>query len=85
MFKQYQPVELVKDMMSDELLGAPVQLREGQRGIIVEIHEQPGLPVGYDVEFFDEEGETLAVMIMTKDLIRPVHDSPFSWSKRSKV
>ena len=72
MFKQYQEIELVQDMMSDELLGEPVQLHLGQRGVIVDIHSGPGLPTGYDVEFFNEQGETIAVMIMTKEQIRPV-------------
>jgi hypothetical protein len=84
MFRQYQTVELVKDMMSDGFIDDPVQMHEGQRGVIVEIHRQPGLPIGYDVEFFDEEGETLALMIMTEDMIRP-SNKPLISSKRSKT
>lgn len=71
MFKQYQEVELSHDMMSDELLGDPVQLKEGQKGVIVEIHSNKGVPdKGYDVEFFDDEGNTVAVMIVKEGDIR---------------
>lgn len=72
MFKQYQEVELVEDMMSDELLGKPVKLHRGQRGVIVEIHRAPGLPAGYDVEFSNEHGETVAVIIVTEEKIKPL-------------
>lgn len=85
MFKQYQPVELVKDTMSDKTFGKPVQLREGQRGIIVEIYKQPGLPIGYEVEFFDVQGDTIALMPLTKEMIRPVQNSPLISSKRSRA
>jgi len=75
MFKQYQEVELSHDMMSDELLGDPVQLKEGQKGVIVEIHTSKGIPYkGYDVEFFDDSGNTVAVMIVKEDDIRPTHE-----------
>ncbi len=76
MFKQYQEVELSHDMMSDELLGDPVQLKEGQKGVIVEIHTSKGIPhKGYDVEFFDDNGNTVAVMIVKEDDIRPTSES----------
>jgi len=71
MLKQYQDVELVKDMMSDESLGEPVLLRKGQKGVIVEIHTNSEVPYpGYDVEFFDDSGDTVAVMIVREEDIR---------------
>lgn len=76
MFKQYQEVELSHDMMSDELLGDSVQLKEGQKGVIVEIHTSKGIPYkGYDVEFFDDNGNTVAVMIVKEEDIRPTGES----------
>lgn len=71
MFNQYEEIELIHDMMSDELLGEPVQLKAGQKGIIVEIHSSTGVPYkGYDVEFFDDDGNTVAVMIVKEEDIR---------------
>lgn len=71
MLKQYQDVELVKDMMSDESLGEPVLLRKGQKGVIVEIHTNSEVPYpGYDVEFFNDSGDTVAVMIVREEDIR---------------
>jgi len=64
-FKQYNEVQLVKDMMSDCTLGEPVLLKRGQRGVIVEIHNSASVQyTGYDVEFFSPSGETVAVMIV---------------------
>lgn len=77
MLKQYQEVELVKDIMSDETLGEPVLLHAGQKGVIVEIHESPSVPYpGYDVEFFDETGDTVAVMIVREEDIRALSKRP---------
>jgi len=71
MLKQYQDVELVKDMMSDESLGEPVLLRKGQKGQIMEIHINSDVPYpGYDVEFFNDAGDTVAVMIVREEDIR---------------
>lgn len=75
--KQYQDVELVKDMMSDESLGEPVLLRKGQKGVIVEIHSSSEVPYpGYDVEFFDDAGDTVAVMIVREEDIRALSKRP---------
>ncbi|MBA3991969.1 MAG: DUF4926 domain-containing protein [Cyanobacteria bacterium DS2.3.42] len=77
MMKQYQDVELVKDMMSDESLGEPVLLRKGQKGVIVEIHSSSEVPYpGYDVEFFDDAGDTVAVMIVREEDIRALSKRP---------
>jgi hypothetical protein len=71
MFKQYQPIELSHDRMSDETLGEPVPLKEGQPGVILEIYSRPDLGTAYDCEFFDENGNTVAVMIVQPEDIRP--------------
>lgn len=73
MFTQYQKVELTHNMISDNTLGKRVPLRAGQKGVIVEIHESPEVPYkGYDVEFFDDAGNTAAVMIVKEQDIKPV-------------
>jgi len=64
MFKQYQQVILIRDSLQDTFFGEPVALRQGQRGMIMEVYNRPGFPTGYDVEFFDEAGETIAVTLV---------------------
>lgn len=77
MLKQYQDVELTKDMMSDETLGEPVMLRKGQKGVIVEIHKTSDVPYpGYDVEFFNDDGDTVAVMIVREEDIKAASKKP---------
>lgn len=83
MFKQYQEVELTHDMMSDDLLGEIVPMHRGQRGVIVAIHKVVGVPTGYDVEFFDDDGETVAVMIVLKNDIKPLTEEPPKSKRRA--
>ena len=61
MFEQYQKVVLVRDSLQDTFFGEPVDLRRGKEGVIMEVYNRPGFPTGYEVEFFDEDGETIAV------------------------
>jgi hypothetical protein len=70
-FKQYQEVTLNLDSLQDEFFGEPVELRRGQRGTIMEIYEQAGIPTGYDVEFFDEEGESVALVTLRESDLLP--------------
>lgn len=72
MFKQYQDVVLIRDSLTDTFFGKPISLRQGQQGIIMEIFNRPGVPTGYDVEFFDDNGDTIAVTIVKEDDIAPL-------------
>jgi hypothetical protein len=72
MLKQYQRVRLVRESLSDTFFGKRVKLRRGQRGVIVEIYDQPGIPTGYEVEFFDKEGETVSVTTLEEGDIEPL-------------
>jgi len=40
--------------------------------MIMEVYNRPGFPTGYDVEFFDEAGETVAVTIVQEGDIAPL-------------
>lgn len=62
-------------MLSDTTLGEAVPLKAGQRGQIMEIYSPPGIPTGYHVEFFDDAGNTVALMIVTADDIRPLNQA----------
>jgi hypothetical protein len=86
MFKEYQEVQLNMDRLVDnELYDTPVILRRGQRGIIVLVHDIPGLPIGYSVEFFDENGDTLAVPALEEKYLTPIGEPPLppSGNKRA--
>jgi hypothetical protein len=72
MFKQYQEVVLVRDFLQDTFFGKPVDLRQGQQGVIMEVYNHLGLPTGYDVEFFDEDGETISVTTVQEGDIAPL-------------
>lgn len=71
-FKQYDAVELIREMMSNGSIWPASLLRAGQRGVIVEIYSSD--KKGYDVEFFDDAGNTVALMVMKEDDIR--HSTP---------
>jgi hypothetical protein len=71
MFTQFQSVELIHDMLSDETIGEPTPLKEGQPGVVLEIYSRPDLGTAFDCEFFDDDGNTVAVMIVQEEDIRP--------------
>lgn len=52
----------------------------GDVGAVVMVYDMPGLPLGLEVEFFDEDGETLAVLTLDADDVRPANneDRPLS-------
>lgn len=72
MFNQYQQVQLNKESLVETLRGKTVELRKGQKGVIVEVHELPGVPIGYSVEFFDANGGTVAVTTLEEKDIKPI-------------
>jgi hypothetical protein len=71
MLSQYQSVKLVRPV-SDSFFAAPVELKPGQKGVIVEIYTPPGLPTGYHVEFFDDEHNTVGLAIVEEADIEPI-------------
>jgi len=74
-FKMYQEVVLVRKSLDDELFGEPVTVRKGQKGVIVLIYITAGVPyVGYEVEFFDEQDETIAVSTVKEEDIAALPD-----------
>jgi hypothetical protein len=62
MLNEYDYVELTEDLDST--------LRRGTRGAIVMVY--PSSPQEYEVEFVDNEGETLAVRTVKESLLRRV-------------
>lgn len=81
LFKQYQAVQLkcksLKEIFDDE----PVELKKGQRGIVLDVLLVPNVPIGYAVEFFDKTGETIAVTSLAEKDLAPVN----SEHKKTKV
>ncbi len=71
LFKQFQTVQLkcksLKEMFEDEL----VELKEGQRGVVLDVLLVPNVPIGYNVEFFDETGETIAISSLEEKYLAP--------------
>lgn len=62
----YQRVVLTSDLPGDNL-------RAGDVGVVVEHYDAGGsVPEGYEVEFFSASGETIAVVSVTGDSVRPV-------------
>jgi hypothetical protein len=58
MFAQYSNVVLLRD---DPVSG----LKSGAVGVVVEVYSRPS--VGYDVEFMDERGRTLALLTLKSE------------------
>ncbi len=57
---EYDVVVLKKDIPSKKL-------RKGMKGTVVMIYREPDLPIGVEVEFVDEEGETIEVVTLGED------------------
>ncbi len=69
----YQRVVLVRESLKDKLFGEPVTVRKGQKGVIVMVYVTKDVPyVGYEVEFFDEHHETIAVSTVKEEDIAPL-------------
>jgi len=70
--KPFQDVVLVRDVPEEGL-------RAGDIGVVVEVFRgREGVPPGYMIEFMTLTGETVAVVDVTADAVRPVseHDMP---------
>ena len=78
MFKMYQEVIFAGESFKDTFFGKPVTVKNGQRGVIMLINKAAHVPhVGYEVEFFDETGDTVAVSSVKESEIAPCpEDSP---------
>ncbi len=65
MFQMYEVVKLKKDM--------PLQgLYAGTHGTIVMIFDEPSLPRAYEVEFFDKDSITVAVLTIKEEHLEGV-------------
>jgi hypothetical protein len=74
MLKQYQQVILNRDSLKDNFFGKPYTLQRGQQGMVMEIYKKPGTPTGYDVEFFDEHGDSVALVILHESDLLPLKE-----------
>ncbi len=77
-YKMYQEVVLVRKSLEDDFFGEPVTVKKGQTGVIVLINIATDVPyVGYEVEFFDDKDETIAVStVKEEDISALPDDSP---------
>ena len=71
MFKQYQQVQLKCASLKEVLFDEPVELTKGQHGVVLDVLKLPGLPIGYNVEFFDAKGQTVAVTTLEEKDLAP--------------
>ena len=62
MIEEYDVIRLKKPVPSKNL---PI----GARGTVLIVYTDPNLPRAYEVEFLDEEGDTLAVLTLQEDFI----------------
>lgn len=65
MFQEYDVVRLKKPKSS-------LNVAMSDKGTILMVFNEPNLPRAYEVEFVDEEGHTIALVIVTDDEIEPV-------------
>jgi hypothetical protein len=63
MFNEYDIVILKKDIPEQKL-------SIGMRGTILLVFDEKSLPRAYEVEFFDENGRSLAVITVKEDLLK---------------
>ncbi len=69
-FSQYQHVRSKREIHG-VFAGKKVIIKPGTQGEITEIHQRADLPTGYDVEFFDEAGNTISQTIVYESDIEP--------------
>ena len=68
MIEEFEEVVLLRDLPGDAL-------RTGDVGVVVEVFPGRGnVPPGYMVEFMTLTGETVAVVDVTADALRPVSE-----------
>lgn len=65
MFNEYDVVKLKKDLPSHNLPA-------GITGAVLLIYPQPPLPPAYEVEFVDDQGETLAIVAVQEEDLEEV-------------
>jgi hypothetical protein len=65
MFNEYDVVQLKVPIPSKNL-------PQGARGTVLIIYNEPGLPLAYEVEFLDQEGNTLALETLTEEFLEKV-------------
>lgn len=63
MIQQYDIVSLTEPLPKKNL-------KKGTKGTVVEIYDEPPLPPGYEVEFVDDNGTTVALITLSGDEIR---------------
>jgi hypothetical protein len=76
MLRKYQNVVLKVDSYKDEFCGELVEIKKGQRGSVVDVLIVPNKPVGYNVDFIDDEDEPVAVFAMEEQYLSPVPEPP---------
>jgi hypothetical protein len=65
MLHEYDVVRLKKSIPSKKLTAQ-------NKGTILIVYEKPGLPKAYEIEFLDEEGQTVAIVTLTDDEVEPL-------------
>ncbi len=63
--KNYDVVELIADISG-------LSLVRGMRGTVLIVFNEPGLPLAYEIEFIDKEGNTIALETLSHDIVRKV-------------
>lgn len=71
MIREYDVVRLKKDIPSSRLAA-------GARGTVLIVYNEPSLPRGYEVEFLDGEGGTIAVLTLQDEDIEEISGSSLS-------
>jgi hypothetical protein len=69
-FTQYQEVQLKREI-KDLFFGEHVTVKPGIRGVVMEIYPRTEIETGYDVEFFDKTGNTIAVTTVQESDLEP--------------
>lgn len=64
MFQEYDVVKLRKPKSS-------LSITMSDKGTILMVFNEPNLPKAYEVEFVDEEGNTIAIITVSEDEIEP--------------
>lgn len=65
MYKNYDVIFLTVDIKEENL-------RKGDIGTIVEIWDSQ--PINYEIEFCNELGQTIAMVVLSEDYIQPYKD-----------
>jgi hypothetical protein len=73
MISKYDVVELLRDIPKQDLLS-------GSRGVVLIVYHEPDLPRAYEVEFLDNQGNSIAIVTLHDKDLKKINTQISCWN-----